>query len=296
MATDRVSKEAGAVIHGSTGAFLDEALDRIASFWKKDQLVVYLGPDIYPDPPGYPVTEGALASLLSERVAVPGRLKGKVHEIAQYIESHKHRKTLLSLVEGIFGTGTSPAPVHRVLKEHPLGLVVDSWYGSASTEALVEPGGVQISGVSRAEYRDRWYRTDRRTAEGWVPAEGATPEDRVLYRPMGTRIPGTELLLSDADFVEVLTEIDIQTPIPAWVQEHRTGRHFLFLGCRFDNQTSRIFARQIMKRSGMDHFAVIAGTPTGKERIFFEREGIAVLPVPLNELFLPELLVRLRKG
>ena len=295
MATEGVLKEEGAVFHGSSGAFLEEALDRIASLWREDRLVVYLGPDIYAESPGYPVTEGALATLLAERVAVPGRLKGKVHEIAQYIESHKHRRTLLSLVEEIFRPGTPPAPVHRILKENPLGLVVDSWYGSASTETLVEPGGIQISGVSRAEYRDRWYRIDRRTEDGWVPVEGASPEDRVLYRPLGTRIPGTELLLSDADFVEVLTEIDIQTPIPAWVQEHRTGRHFLFLGCRFDNQTSRIFARQIMKRSGMDHFAVKTGAPTGKERIFFEREGITVLPVPLNEVFLPELLVRLRK-
>jgi hypothetical protein len=296
MATEGILAEGGAVVHGSSGAVLEEALERIASLWREDRLVVYLGPDIYPEPPGYPVTDRALAALLAERVAVPGRLRGKVHEIAQYIESHKHRKTLLALVDEIFRTGVPPAPVHRLLKDHPLGLVVDSWYGSASTETLIETGGIQISGVSRAEYRDRWYRIDRRTEDGWVPVEGASPEDRVLYRPLGTRIPGTELLLSDADFVEVLTEIDIQTPIPAWVQEHRTGRSFLFLGCRFDNQTLRIFARQIMKRSAMDHFAVMAGAPTGKERFFFEREGITVLPVPLNEVFLPEILVRLWKG
>lgn len=296
MASERLLKKDSDVSRMNSEAFPTEALEKIAALLKKDRLVVYLGPDIYPEPPGYPVTGEALAARLSEKVAVPGRLKGKVHEIAQYIESHKHRKTLLSLAEEIFRTGTPPAPVHRFLKEHPLGLVVDSWYGSASTEALVEPGGIQISGVSRAEYRDRWYRIDRRTKDGWTPVEEASPKDRVLYRPLGTRIPATELLLSDADFVEVLTEIDIQTPIPAWVQAHRTGRSFLFLGCRFDSQTSRIFARQIMKRSGTEHFAVITGTPTVKERTFFEREGITVLPVPLNELFLPELLVRLRQG
>jgi hypothetical protein len=43
-------------------------------------------------------------------------------------------------------------------------------------------------------------------------------------------------LVSDSDYVEVLTEIDIQTPIPAVVQQRRTGRNFLFLGCRFSNQ------------------------------------------------------------
>ena len=32
------------------------------------------------------------------------------------------------------------------------------------------------------------------------------------------------------------------------VQARRTGRPFLFLGCRFDDQMLRIFARQIAKR------------------------------------------------
>ena len=285
-----------AVLHGSTGAFLPETLDKVARWWKEGQLIVYLGSEIYPEPPPFPVTEAGLAALLSERVAVPGRLKGRVHEIAQYIESHKHRKTLLSLVESIFRVPPVVAPVHRLLREYPVGVVVDSWYASGSTEILVEPGSVQISGVSRAEYRDRWYRMDRRTEEGWVPVEDVSPTDRVLYRPFGSMAPGTELLLSDADFVEVLTEIDIQTPIPEWVQRHRSGRHFLFLGCRFDNQTSRIFARQIMKRSGEGHVAVVSGAQSPKEKLFFERENISVLPVSLNETVLPELLLRLKKG
>lgn len=48
--------------------------------------------------------------------------------------------------------------------------------------------------------------------------------------------PVRNFLVSDSDYVEVLTEIDIQTPIPAVVQQRRTGRNFLFLGCRFSNQ------------------------------------------------------------
>ena len=229
------------------------------------------------------------SAALSGRVAVPGRLKGKVHEIAQYIESHKHRKPLLALMEELFRKDSPPAPVHRLLREHPVGLVVDAWYSTISSRYLIGTGGVQISAVSRAEDRERWFRTERMTPAGWEESGEPEPGDRVLYRPFGTMVPETRVLVSDADFVEVLTEIDIQTPLPAWVQAYRTGRHFLFMGCRFDNQTSRIFARQIMKRSSERHFAVVEGEVTRKEQQFFDREGIVVLPVPLNETFLPAL-------
>jgi hypothetical protein len=111
----------------------------------------------------------------------------------------------------------------------------------------------------------------------------------VLYRPFGSMIPNVEVLISDADFVEVLTEIDIQTPIPEWIKTHRTGRNFLFLGCHFDDQTTRMFARQIMKRSSNHHFVVTDAPLLPKEKRFYEQEGISVLPVALNKTFLPKL-------
>ena len=268
---------------------LADRVSEIAGLWKKGEIVPYLGCNLFEGDPGFPVDGSSLGPALSGRVTVPGRLKGKVHEIAQYIESQKHRKTLLGLMEELFRTETPPAHVHRLLQEYPVGLVVDAWYSTISSRYLVEPGGIQISAVSRAEDRERWFRTERKTAQGWEPVEVLGKQDRVLYRPFGTMLPETRVLVSDADFVEVLTEIDIQTPLPAWVREYRTGRHFLFLGCRFDNQTARIFARQIMKRSSDRHFAVVDGQITPKEQRFFEREGIEVLPLRLNETFLPAL-------
>ena len=78
----------------------------------------------------------------------------------------------------------------------------------------------------------------------------------MLYSPHGGVRPAKNFLVADSDYVEVLTEIDIQTPIPAAVKAARADRGFLFLGCRFDDQMLRTYARQIMKRSKGPHFAV----------------------------------------
>jgi len=89
--------------------------------------------------------------------------------------------------------------------------------------------------------------------------------------------------VSDSDYVEVLTEIDIQTPIPAEVQALRAAKHFLFLGCRFNDQLTRSFARQIMKRSSDRHWAVLPEPPTRMEARFLEEQNITRLDISLEE-------------
>jgi SIR2-like domain len=95
--------------------------------------------------------------------------------------------------------------------------------------------------------------------------------------------------VSDSDYVEVLTEIDIQTPIPAEVQQIRTDRGFLFLGCRFNDQLTRSFARQIMKRSSQQHWAVLPDTLTRMEERFLAENNITRIDMTLAEM--AELLI-----
>ena len=89
--------------------------------------------------------------------------------------------------------------------------------------------------------------------------------------------------MSDSDYVEVLTEIDIQTPIPETVKQRRAGRNFVFLGCRFSNQLERTFARQVMKRSSDTHWAVLPEEPTRNELRFMEEQRIGRIDMPLEE-------------
>ncbi|MDE2090254.1 MAG: SIR2 family protein, partial [Gammaproteobacteria bacterium] len=140
-----------------------------------------------------------------------------------------------------------------------------------------------VQGVTQAEQVDgAWVRYFH--AEG-SPAEASEAQGwtTVLYHPLGCVVPAKNFLMSDSDLVEVLTEIDIQTPIPPVVQSLRTGRHFLFLGCRFNTQLDRIFARQIIKRSSDRHWAVLPDEPTRNEARFLKECNIQRLDVPAAE-------------
>lgn len=260
-------------------------LDEIRGALAAGKLIPYLGTELHVRPEGVaaipliPLTPTELAARLSARVTVPFKVRANMTAAAQYIENFRHRKTLVGLMREIFQEGLSPSPTHRFFAAQPqLPLLVDIWYDGAAQAALGELAERndwgQVQGVSRAEHRDIWVKYYR--ADGAVSDENeAAGWKTLLYRPLGSISPAANFIVSDSDFVEVLTEIDIQSPIPPRVQELRGGRHFLFLGCRFRNQLERAYARQIMKRSSVGpHWAVLSGELSKNEIKFLAEQNI----------------------
>jgi len=216
--------------------------------------------------------------------SVPFKIRGNLTAAAQYIENFKHRKTLVGLMAEAFAVDVPPTPLHDYLAgmvRKPL-LIVDAWYDNAMASALASRNLLgQVQGVSQSEHFGTWTHYYRDNGAQADPFEADTWE-ALLYKPLGSIAPDKNFLVSDTDFVEVLTEIDIQTPIPDIVQQLRSGRHFLFLGCRFRNQLERTFARQIMKRSSDKHWAVLPGELSRNEARFLEEQNITRIDMPLD--------------
>jgi hypothetical protein len=231
-----------------------------------------------------PTTPRALAEALGGKVALPKRARGNCWAAAQFIESHRHRATLDALMSQIYATPVAPSPLHRLLAGLAPPLIVDTWYDDAMHAALSERRDwAEMQGISRARPGEaRWFRAYDAAGQ---PCALATAETApiLLYKPHGGAVPAGNFLITDADYVEVLTEIDIQTPIPDAVKQRRRDRGFLFLGCRFDDQVLRTFARQILKYSSGPHYAVLeAADLTRNEHRLLDELGMTVLPGPLG--------------
>lgn len=246
------------------------------------ELIPFLGPGVLAlgENAQVPATAEALAMALHARVPVGAKLRGNMWATAQYIEQRRHRKTLVSFMSDIFKTPVAPGPLHQWLARQPVPLVVDGWYDAALARALKDAGRTdfaEVQGVTRAlEQRDVW--TKSYGADGREITQDAAKAARTLiYKPHGSVAPAGNFIIADSDYVEVLTEIDIQTPIPDLVKERRAGKGFVFFGCRFDDQVLRTYARQIMKRSGGPRYIVLDFTPTRMEERFFAELGIEPL-------------------
>jgi SIR2-like domain len=262
----------------------EAVLADVAAQLRGGQIVPYLGPAVAQlSEPSVPMTPEALAAFFAAKVALPRRAKGNAWASAQHIESTKHRSTVTALMVEAFSGAVEPTALHRYLAALQLPLIVDTWYDGAMRAALGQYNNWgEIQGITRAGIgEDRWYRFyDAAGAE--ADRGAATTWATVLYKPHGSVAPSRNFLISDADYVEVLTEIDIQTPIPDAVKDRRVERSFLFIGCRFHDQLLRTYARQVSKRSALPHYAIVEPEALTKNELrFIVTQGITPIALPL---------------
>jgi hypothetical protein len=285
MTDTALAPDADSVTVADTAA----AIASIAAALKAQQVVPYLGPGAFallsPEDCPIPRNSAELTQRLNAKVTAPGRFRTNLTAVAQFIETRRHRKTLDAILNEIFSQTVPPTLAHRFLSAIPTPpLIVDVWYDNALDALLTaaaDRSWGQIQGLSHPQSTGEWVKyyaadgseTTAAAAEGW---------DTVLYKPSGAVTPAGNYLISDSDFVELLTEIDIQTPIPPVVKDRRAGRHFLYLGCRFDHEIQRTFGRQISKRSTDQHWAVIQGELSKNEERFLSQMGIQRLDLPLD--------------
>ena len=270
----------------------------IRSALAEGALVPYIGPGVLALTGAncpIPASHEALAARLTATTSVPHKLRTNLTGAAQFIENFKHRKTVVALMET-----PSPQKWHRPS-------CTGSWPSSRRCRCWCTPGTTTCRSAGwRNELTGAWCRGSVRrsiSANGRGTTAPTAPSPttctawqttrrcitRRRWRPGGRcstsrwarSRPAANFLVSDSDFVEVLTEIDIQTPIPEAVKNIRVGRHFLFLGCRFATQLERSFAHQITKRSSDLHWAVLPETPTRNEARFLAQHGIERIPLPL---------------
>lgn len=279
-------------------------LSEIEAGFQRGDVIPYLGPGVLAlakEGNAVPASPEELVVQLVSAATVPHKIRNNLTAAAQYIENFKHRKTVVAAMTKAFQQSPTPSALHRWLAERArLPLLVNAWYDDLPQKALVgRKNWGLVQGVSQAEHFGYWvnyFRPDHsivpnkeRVQDGSgakAPADAPTETlgwETLLYQPLGSVTPAANYIISDSDYVEVLTEIDIQTPIPEAVQSIRKGRNFLFLGCRFQTQLERSFARQIMKRSSDRHWAVIEGALSKNEDRFLREQNITRIDMRLAD-------------
>jgi hypothetical protein len=264
------------------------ALDSIAQAFDGGTAIPYIGPGVLTlDGGQLPSSPDTLVARLTAKASVPYKIRNNLGAAAQFIENFKHRSTVTASMTEAFSSEAQPTSLHTLLMGLPaLPLVVHAWYDDLPQKALRSRSDWGMAqGVSQSEHFGNWiYYYDADGSHAGVESAGLPAAWKtLLYQPLGSVWPARNYLVSDSDFVEVITEIDIQTPIPESVKDIRKGRSFLFLGCRFSTQLERLFAHQIMKRSSGKHWAILPEEPTRNEARFLEEHSIERVDLSLRE-------------
>jgi len=266
----------------------NDMITEILATLSKGQLIPYFGPGVntLEGVAGkIPAAPEQLVDHLTAKSSVPGKIRKNLTAAAQFIENFKHRKTVQTAMTAAFSVDAGESALHRwVLTQPNLPLVVHAWYDSVPQSVLKgRDNWGMVQAVSQAEYFGTWCHYFDSEGKKLDIEPGNANFATLLYQPIGSVWPAQNYLVSDSDYVEVLTEIDIQTPIPVEVQTIRKDRNFLFLGCRFNTQLERSFARQVMKRSSDKHWAILPGELTKNELRFLEEQKITRVDMTLEQ-------------
>ena len=129
---------AGGRLDVLSGEAARDALSHQRTELLADRLAPYLGPGLLTleGPAAVPASPEDIATALQKRVPVPGRIRGNMWAVAQYIESHRHRRTLKKLMADVFAVEPTPSAFHRFLAGLPMRWFVGAGLAGAAIAPL----------------------------------------------------------------------------------------------------------------------------------------------------------------
>jgi hypothetical protein len=147
-----------------------------------------------------------------------------------------------------------------------------------------EPHTVVI-GKSRIldnDYRYEIFEWDMEDKKYFQVEEAALDDaKKILFKPMGTPLPEPSFVISDADYVDWLTEAMGGFAVPSVLKTYRKTKKYLFLGTAFDRDTDRMVSNELTIDLEGGYF-IKDGELSKREQKFLEKHNIEHLDMSLE--------------
>lgn len=261
---------------------MQSCFEPILSGLAEGTVVPYLGPGALAgvvDPQSgraIPADSDSLILAINDGRPMAPKLMYEFSRAAMNLELKRGRSTLTRQLDAVYrDTAWSDSPLHAWLAGQKLPYLVDSNRDTLMQKAYARTPHTLIVGVARiagTAFRFKLYHYDG-SAYTPIDQEAVNTSLPVLFKPLGTPLPESDYIASDADFVDYVTELMGGFAIPAFVKRMRPGRQYLLLGLRLTRDTERMVLADIAFGAGQPAgWALIPGA-TDKEKRFLAKRG-----------------------
>nr|WP_256497226.1 SIR2 family protein [Sulfurospirillum sp. DNRA8] len=231
-------------------------------------------------------SDSMILALNSGRAMSP-RLMYEYSRAAMSLEQRKGRAYIEGMTNHIFTAKPYAMPeVYVWLKTLMPRYVVDLNLDDSLLKLYDATEHFLITGVSRimAGY-DRFivYRYDVATQTYTrVDKEALHVQIPIVFKPLGCTVPEKNFIISDADFVDWLTEAMGGYALPPLLKTYKNDKSYLFLGVDFDRDTFRMVANEITLGLKGGYTINDQETMRKKEEKFLKAHRVEKLPVSLE--------------
>ncbi len=214
------------------------------------------------------------------------RLMFEYSRAAMHLEERRGVDYLRQLVNHVYTKEYAPTPLHKAVLNMMPRYIIDTNRDPKLQELLAFEPHCLILGKSRiTAEKDRFelYEYDVENKKYFLVEEEALDDaKKILFKPMGSTLPEPTFVISDADYVDWLTEAMGGFAMPPVIKSYRKTKKYLFLGTSFDRDTDRMVANELtMYLEG--GYVITDKALSKKEKKFIEKHNLEVLDMSLEE-------------
>ncbi|MGZ4958673.1 MAG: SIR2 family protein [Methylomonas sp.] len=258
-----------------------------------NQVVPYLGPGVLFDATsklnGLPMPADSESLILAMNGGKPmaPKLMYEFPRAAMNQELKRGRTFLTQFLDKTYREQKwNRAAVHDWLAEWRPKYVVDINRDTQLQDSYADEEHTLIVGLARTvgtAYRYKIFHYDR---ESYFEIEQNQVDDRlpILFKPMGTPVPESNYVASDADYVDYITELMGGFAIPDFLKEYRKGKKYLLLGLPLNRDSERMVMSDITYAADEHRGWFLRKNPTDKERRFAGRMGFELIEADCQDL------------
>jgi hypothetical protein len=238
-----------------------------------------------------PADSNSLILAMNDGKPMAPKLMFEFPRAAMNIELKKGRSAVSKFLDRTYrDTAWSASPLHTWLAAQNLPYVIDTNRDALLQKAYADRAHTLIVGLSRiggTDYRFKLFQHDGLGETGNYRAIDQEQVDvtlPVLFKPLGTPLPESHYIASDADFVDYVTELMGGFGIPAFVKRMRQGKRYLLLGLPLNRDTERMVLSDIQFGAAKPAGWALLPNANDKEKRFLAKLGLELVPAGITDL------------
>jgi hypothetical protein len=270
---------------------MKDIIETIKKELRNQTTVPYFGLGIFKDTKTkdgeqMPYDSDSMILTLNNGRPMSQRLMFEYSRAAMHLEERRGVEYIKQLVNHLYTKDFEPTPLHKVIVDMLPRYIIDTNRDSKLQELLAYEPHCMIVGKSRITAEKNRYETYEYDVENkkyfLVDDDVLDNAKKILFKPMGSTLPEPTFVISDADYVDWLTEAMGGFAVPPILKSYRKTKKYLFLGTSFDRDTDRMVANELTFDSEGGY--VITDKELGrKEKKFVEKHNLEVINMSLEE-------------
>ena len=236
-----------------------------------------------------PADSDSLILAMNNGRPMAPRLMFEFARAAMDVELKRGRSAVNRFLDTTYGAAVwSRAPLHDWLATIKPAYVIDINRDTQLQQSYSDTPHTLIRGIARIAGTDYRFRIHHYDGKSYSAKEIDQNEVDtclpVLFKPMGSPLPDSTYIASDADYVDFITELMGGFAIPSFLKAYRQQKQYLFIGLRMTRDTERMVMSDMTYDAAEPKGWALIKEPSEKEIRFCNKQKIEIIEADVDTL------------